>query len=502
MHIRILGEFEIVSDDGAPIPLPAAQRRLLCTLVLAGEAVPSSRLKSILWGDDTRDLTSAFTSLVHKTRRALPPGRLPAEGGGYRFRLDDEDTVDAREFEKLVERAEKARGNAPEEAADLLQRAVDLWGDPGLPDLPESPSTAAQARRLRSAAQEARAALAEIRLSLGHHRRILPDLRRWMANDPSHERMRRLLMLALYRDGRKGEALSVYAGATDPGVELKRARDEILSDDPGLLTSRPELPKLISIDVNLPDPPRILNFLRGGKDNFEIDRQTAHILITHLPGLTELAAECRKFWTRAAQAAARAGIDQFLEIGSGLPEDDNLHQIVRRLNPEARVVYVDADPMVEIHARALLLDDPSRTAFLRADPGDATSVLNAAETRRLIDFDRPVAVLTALVRHLPGDAGPVISDYMDATAPGSYLLLTAPVNDGLPIETRDLIAQVAPNFSGRPHEELARITAPLELAPPGITDVQHWRNDPNTPLTTQRVLALAARKPGTPNPHL
>jgi hypothetical protein len=244
------------------------------------------------------------------------------------------------------------------------------------------------------------------------------------------------------------------------------------------------------VNVSVPNLARIYDYWLGGKDNFTADRAAAVESAAAVPELPLLARENRAFLGRAVRFCVAAGVTQFLDIGSGLPTADNTHEVAGRAAAEARTVYVDIDPVVVSHARALLA-----TPLTRAVHGDLTrpgEVLAAAEDTGLIDFARPLAVLLgAVLHHVPDEAGPAgsVAAYREAMAPGSCLVIShaqlAPghVANREPLSElgRELIeswrgAQKGNGTRTRP--EIAAFFGDLTLVEPGLTEIWAWRPDP------------------------
>jgi hypothetical protein len=244
------------------------------------------------------------------------------------------------------------------------------------------------------------------------------------------------------------------------------------------------------IDVSVPNLARIYDYWLGGKDNFTADRVAAVESAAAVPHLPLLARENRAFLGRAVRFCVAAGVTQFLDIGSGLPTADNTHEVAQRAAPEARTVYVDIDPVVVSHARALLA-----TPLTRAVRGDLTrpgEVLAAAEGTGLVDFARPVAVLLgAVLHHVPDEAGPAgsVALYRDAMAPGSCLVISHAQLAPGHVEGRAPVSELggelveswrgAPKGNGtRTREEIAAFFGDFTLVEPGLTEVWEWRPDP------------------------
>ncbi len=239
------------------------------------------------------------------------------------------------------------------------------------------------------------------------------------------------------------------------------------------------------IDTTVPHPARFWDYLLGGKDNYVVDRQVAQQVLAIDPDLRDSARADRGFLVRAVRYLARdAGIRQFLDIGTGLPTADNTHQVAQTTDPKSRIVYVDNDPVVLAHARALLTSTAEgATAYLHADARHPDRIVReAAET---LDFSRPVALmLLGLVNYIQDDdlAHSVVRRLLDELPPGSYLVMSHPTaeihgeaveesmrrwNDsgGAPIRTRSRV-------------ELLSFFDGLELLEPGVVSCSAWRPDP------------------------
>ncbi|WP_329236951.1 SAM-dependent methyltransferase [Actinoallomurus sp. NBC_01490] len=242
------------------------------------------------------------------------------------------------------------------------------------------------------------------------------------------------------------------------------------------------------LDTSRPSVARMYDYYLGGKDNFQVDRDAVDRIEKAMPGTRQVAHQNRAFLRRAVRYMARQGVRQFIDIGSGLPTAGNTHEIAQEVDPSARVVYVDNDPVVLNHGRALLAAD-SRTTVVTADMHRPDEVLEHPEVTRLIDFGRPVGVLMiAMVHFLTLDEQPyVMARLRDALAPGSHFTATHATTDGLPADmvahTEAVYATTPTPIHFRPRAEIARFFDGFELAPPGLVMLNEWRPDADAPVT-------------------
>ena len=226
------------------------------------------------------------------------------------------------------------------------------------------------------------------------------------------------------------------------------------------------------VDPTRPTPARLYDYFLGGTNNFAVDRRAAEALKAQAPDVVDAMWANRGFHGRAAVWMAGQGIRQFIDIGSGLPTQNNTHEAVQRVDPRIRVVYVDIDPMVAAQAAPLLTGDGS-TTVIAADLRDPGSVLGHPALLRLIDFAEPAGVLmSAVVHFVADDADPwdLVTRYMTAVAPGSYLALSHGTYENLPprlvqagLET---YAQATEHAYPRSRPDVERFFAGLELVPP------------------------------------
>ncbi|MEU6805206.1 SAM-dependent methyltransferase [Streptomyces neyagawaensis] len=246
---------------------------------------------------------------------------------------------------------------------------------------------------------------------------------------------------------------------------------------------RPETDALAKIDTTVPHSARIWNYWLGGKDNYPVDHEAGDAFRGVFPGITDLARDSRAFLGRAVRfLAGEAGVRQFLDIGTGLPTADNTHQIAQRVAPEARIVYVDNDPLVLTHARALLTSTPEgMTDYVDADLHDPATVLR--EAARTLDLTRPVALTMMQVSGHIADydrARAIIGTLLDALPSGSWFAF----NDSVDTHKANAEATRQYNESGavpyflRAPEELAGFFDGLELLEPGVVPLNDWRPDP------------------------
>jgi hypothetical protein len=241
------------------------------------------------------------------------------------------------------------------------------------------------------------------------------------------------------------------------------------------------------IPTDRPTPARVYGLFLGGKDNFEIDRMAAVMGLEVAPEMVDIAQQNRRFLYRAVRYLAREeGITQFLDLGSGLPTERNVHEVAGEFHPGARVVYVDNDPIVLAHGRALLAKD-STTTVVQADITDPAAVLDAPETRELIDFSRPVGVLLFSIPHcIPVDevAHRTVRGCIDAAPAGSFLALSHVVSDDPAVRahTGRVFAEAGAPWNCRAPEEVAAMLDGLEPLAPGLGDVKGWRPDSDQPV--------------------
>lgn len=238
------------------------------------------------------------------------------------------------------------------------------------------------------------------------------------------------------------------------------------------------------VDPTTTTSARLYDYLLGGTNNFPIDREIAEMLKADAPDTVDAVLANRGFHGRAAVWMARHGIGQFLDLGSGLPTQNNTHESVRRVIPGARVVYVDIDPMVAAHASRLLEDDGT-TAVITADLREPEAVLLHPDLIRLIDFDAPAGVLATDVMHFINDSADpwgLLARYLGAMAPGSYLAVSHATRDNVPAPdgVMDILEKAAVDIHLRPRAQVERffrgldLVVPYEGAEPGLTYPGLW----------------------------
>ena len=234
------------------------------------------------------------------------------------------------------------------------------------------------------------------------------------------------------------------------------------------------------VDVNTPSPARMYDYFLGGSHNFAADRALAEETIRVWPDVRHLARANRAFLRRAVTALATAGVDQFLDLGAGIPAVGSVHEVAQAVNPKVRIVYVDADIIAVAHSTRLLADQP-HTAVVRADLRDPGKVLADPALTGLLDLSRPIAVLMLSV--LPfvsddDDPARIIAGYRDATAPGSYLVISHGTDDYHPEATQraaDVYRRASHAITLRGRTELATLLDGYELLEPGLVDMILWR---------------------------
>ncbi|WBB63354.1 SAM-dependent methyltransferase [Streptomyces sp. WMMC500] len=247
-----------------------------------------------------------------------------------------------------------------------------------------------------------------------------------------------------------------------------------------------EGPALPGIPTDRPTSARAYDWMLGGKDSYEVDRDMLRVGLARFPEGLDMTRQNRLFLYRAVRYLAReAGIRQFLDMGCGLPTNNNVHQVAQKYGTSCRVVYVDIDPIVLAHGRALLADDDS-TAVITADMRDQEVVLGHPDLQRLIDFDEPVAVLfLSVVHHLldADDPRRILRTVIDSAVPGSYLTLSQVVSDDeeAAIGTTEYMNTNRVPWQTRTPAQVDAYTDGLEPVSPGLVNVAKWRPDPSQP---------------------
>jgi len=261
------------------------------------------------------------------------------------------------------------------------------------------------------------------------------------------------------------------------------------------------------VDTSRPHPARIYDYLLGGKDNFAADRETAAVALEAWPAARTAARENRAFLGRAVRYLAEgAAISQFLDIGSGLPSVGNVHEVAQKVLPSAHVVYVDNDPIVLAHARALLASKPEgKCAYIHADLRDPDYILHHRAIRETLDFSRPIGLILCAVLHfMPDEDQPrtIVKQLVDALPSGSYLVSSHTIAEFAPHNIQG--AGKAYERGGlrgaeRTADEFADLAfCGLTLVPPGVVLVSEWRPEPGTvrPRAAEvATVGAVARKP-------
>jgi SAM-dependent methyltransferase len=250
------------------------------------------------------------------------------------------------------------------------------------------------------------------------------------------------------------------------------------------------------VDATVPSPARMYDYYLGGKDNYAADRDAAEQVIAAHPQQRLLARNNRAFLTRAVRHLADAGVDHYIDLGAGVPTEPATHQTARAIVPGARVVYVDEDPVVLAHARALLGTDDG-IGVVGQDVLQPEQLLADPELTRLIDFSRPVGLLAVSLFHFSPDDGPqrVLRAFRERMAPGSWLVLSTGSDEGL---SESDLAELDRGYSGTTRGMHLRSRAEVEglfdgfaVVDPGVVDVSQWRG--NAEQTPVQILAGVGR---------
>ena len=252
--------------------------------------------------------------------------------------------------------------------------------------------------------------------------------------------------------------------------------------------------ELVEFDTEKAHSARMYDYYLGGKDNYPADREAASKVMEAFPETAPAARANREFVHRAARFAARNGVRQFLDIGTGIPTEPNLHNAVQAVDPRCRVVYVDHDPLVLAHARALMMgSEEGRTAFVPSDVRDPKVVLGSEAFGELIDLSEPVALNLAAIMHFITDAEgayDIVRAYMDAFAPGSQLSITHASSDLNPETFRkivDVYAAAGMRVALRDKEGMARFFDDLDLVEPGVVPPHRWQPSADFYVPEQRL---------------
>ena len=246
-------------------------------------------------------------------------------------------------------------------------------------------------------------------------------------------------------------------------------------------------PASLHLDTSTPHSARLWNYWLGGKDNFQPDREASDAIAGMLPSIVTLAQEDRKFLRRSVQHMVRdGGIRQILDIGTGLPTANNTHEVAQAVAPETKVVYVDNDPLVLVHARALLAGTPEgRTEYIEADLNDPAAILRAAADT--LDFTQPVALTLLGILHFLRDddaARDAVRTLVDTVPSGSYLVIAHGCYDVNTDEAKRIVdfwnERGTPKIKYRSAEQVTRFFSGLRLLEPGVVPCNRWRPDDDT----------------------
>jgi hypothetical protein len=252
------------------------------------------------------------------------------------------------------------------------------------------------------------------------------------------------------------------------------------------------------IDITKPSPARMYDYALGGKDNFEIDRKAVEQVATVLPDFRHLARLNRRFLVNAVKIMSEAGVRQFIDVGTGIPTSPNVHEMARESHPDARVVYIDNDPIVMAHNRALRATVDG-VITVQHDARSPDAILADPKIRQTIDFDQPVGLLFIAVLHFVRRdlAADVVSRFRNAIPSGSHIAISAACTDGMDpktvAKTEAVYQNAAAQIVFRSAAQVEELFEGLELVPPGLRDVSQWRAEETA--AEIRVQAGIGRKP-------
>jgi len=288
-----------------------------------------------------------------------------------------------------------------------------------------------------------------------------------------------------------------------PGSRKQRTQGAPPGADMERNMELPDLGQVDDIDVTTPSPARMYDYYLGGKDNFQADREAAEKALSAVPCGRRVAWANRNFLVRAVQFLAHSGIEQFIDLGTGIPTSPNVHEVARSVIPGARVAYVDNDPIVVVHDRALLAGSEGTTA-VRGDIRYPLNVISNHAIREVIDFDRPVGILFVAVLHfITFQENPYasVAAFRNRIAPGSYAVISHITSDGSDPSTINTISDAYKNAAApavfRTTEEIGKLFDGFELVKPGLVEVAAWRSSGRKPAAQSalRFLGGVGRKP-------
>jgi O-methyltransferase involved in polyketide biosynthesis len=255
-----------------------------------------------------------------------------------------------------------------------------------------------------------------------------------------------------------------------------------------------------ALNPSVPHSARWWNYLLGGKDNFAADRAVADAVVAQMPEIRDFAQAGRGFLDRAVTyLAGEVGIRQFLDLGTGLPTAGNTHEVAQQVAPTAKIVYVDNDPLVLTHARALLTSDPAGvTDYIDADVRDPDKILRLAAAT--LDFSQPIAVLmVGILGHIRDDNQPgpaqIVAKFIDAVPPGSYLAINDSVITAKTAGAIEAAREAGGDYNLRTVEEITAFFTGLDLVEPGVVSTPWWRPKPDDQPKELDVYCGLARKP-------
>lgn len=522
MRVDLLGPV-IVQAGGQEVIYSPGGRKLISVLTVEkGKRFSSQHLISLLWEDPAaRAYKKDLHRLFHEIRRTLPEGRIvtarTSEFQTYALAWRDGDNTDVDRLREMVGQgnSERNRGHL-DEAAGWYRDALSLWrarpGERLLPDFPDTEGMRGHRDRLEVLRRYTTEAYSEVRLALGDYPSgLVDDAKGFLRRDPTNEHLLSILMHALYRAGRRTEALAAYrSGAetlreelgVEPGVEMRRMRDRIAAEDPQLSHIEPPVRKpLVITDRGRPTSAGVSDYARGGKDHYGVDEQFLADLIERTgTDVWKMTTDKRECATRMIRfAATTRGINQWIDLGSGMtdPQGLDLCRVARQVSPGARVLMVDIDPRVEAHANAKLVDSKKEIAFYRNDVVNTEAVLRRARIH--FNWDEPVGLLCCNTLQDIGDAaGPMMKAYIDALAVGSAVIITHLSGLGLDPRLKPILDVNHPESVFKHHlrspEEISAFFCGLTPISPGLVDVGEWRPDQQYPRREMRIFAGLAFK--------